>query len=106
MPLDVRRPRNTRLVDWWSLSHVGWGVLLSVLVGPFLALLVLTLWEPFEVLVLSPLAARRGLDFGHESLRNSIMDLVFNSLGVLIAVTLVFPFVDAVPVWSPPIPGL
>ena len=105
-PLASGRPRNTLLVDWWSLTHVMWGVVISILVGPFLALLLLTLWEPFEVLLLSPLAARRGLDFGHESLQNSIMDIVFNTMGVLIAVGLVFPFFDELPFWSPTIPGL
>lgn len=104
--LDRQRPRNARLVDWWSLTHVAWGIILSILAGPFLALLLLTLWEPFEVLVLSPLAARRGVEFGHESFRNSFMDLAFNAMGVLLAVTLVFPFIDELPLWSPSIPGL
>lgn len=81
--LEIDRPRNHRLVDWWSLTHIVWGAGLAFLVGPFWALAVMTLWEPFEVLLLSPLLARRGRSFGHESLANSLTDLVFNLAGVL-----------------------
>src|SRR5688500_6150579 len=104
--LDAARPRNVHLVDWWSATHVVWGVVLSVLIGPFIAVVLLTLWEPFEVLVLSRLAARRGWDFGHEALTNSLMDIVFDVLGVLLATFLLMPFFDDLPVWSPTIPGL
>jgi hypothetical protein len=51
---------------------------------PFLALLLLVLWEPFEILVLSPLLAKRGITFGFETLQNSLSDIIFDALGVLI----------------------
>lgn len=84
-PLPLDRPRNEQLVDMWSLSHVAWGIALTWLLGPFWALLLLSLWEPFEVLLVSPALARRGVSFGHESLRNSLLDLVFNAAGVVLA---------------------
>jgi uncharacterized membrane protein YjgN (DUF898 family) len=93
------------LVDWWTLTHVVWAAVLTCFVGPFVAVVALTLWEPFEVLVLSQFMARKGFNFGHEDIRNSLVDLVFNILGVLLTTFAVLPFVEAFPVWNLPIPG-
>lgn len=57
---------------------VGW------LVDPFIGLLVMALWEPLEVLVLSPILMKRGIVFGHESLRNSLSDIVFDAAGIIL----------------------
>jgi hypothetical protein len=97
--LDLLRPRNDLLVDWWSLTHIAWGVGLTAAFGPFAALLTLTLWEPLEVLVLSPFLARRGINFGHESVQNSLVDLLFNVVGVLAATFILLPLVPGIPVW-------
>lgn len=82
--LDLRaeRPRNDLFFDVWSLVHLATGAAMGWLVDPFVALLALVLWEPLEVLVLSPLLARRGILFGHESLKNSLSDILFDGVGV------------------------
>jgi hypothetical protein len=86
--------RNDSLVDVWSAVHLVTGVLFGWVMDPFVALLVLTLWEPFEVLLLSRILARWGILFGHESLRNSLSDIVFNSVGVAVGFWLLTPLRD------------
>lgn len=78
----AKHRRNTALFDVWSLVHLATGVLLGWVMSPFVALLLMTLWEPLEILVLSPILARFGILFGHESLRNSLSDIAFNCAGV------------------------
>lgn len=84
--MDIRRKykRNGNLYDKWSIVHLCTGIAFGWLMNPFAAMVLMTLWEPFEILVLSPLLARRGIVFGYESLRNSLSDIVFNTLGVLL----------------------
>jgi len=77
-----RHPRNDKLFDAWSIVHFATGALVGWTVEPFVGLLVLVLWEPLEILVLSPLLARFGILFGHETLRNSLSDIVFDAAGV------------------------
>lgn len=83
---DIRagHRRNDALFDVWSLVHLATGILGGWVVDPFVALLVMVLWEPLEILVLSPFLGRRGILFGHESLRNSLSDVFFDGLGVAI----------------------
>lgn len=78
----AKHRRNDALVDIWSLVHVATGIVLGWIMSPFVALLIMTLWEPIEILVLSPFLARFGILFGHESLRNSLSDIVFNCIGI------------------------
>lgn len=85
------RPRNAALVDAWSLVHLATCAGLTLLIGPAGAFVVALLWEPVEVLLLSPVLARYGVDFGHESLRNSLMDVGFNALGVALGALVVLP---------------
>lgn len=82
--LDIRvhHRRNDALVDVWSAVHLVTGILAGWLMDPFVALLILVLWEPLEILVLSPFLGRRGILFGHESLRNSLSDIFFDGIGV------------------------
>ncbi len=61
---------------------------LAWLIGPVAAFVVVTLWEPLEIFVLSPLLAKRGIVFGYETWRNSLSDILFNSLGISLAVLL------------------
>lgn len=78
-----KQKRNDALVDWWSVVHFVSSAILAWLIGPLPALLLATLWEPLEILLLSPLLARKGIPFGHEAWQNSLSDLVFNSAGIV-----------------------
>src|SRR5256885_2320350 len=80
----VRRQfgRNNELYDKWSLAHLLTGVLLGWLLPPFLALTMMVLWEPLEILVLSPILARRHIDFGYETFKNSMSDIVVDIAGM------------------------
>lgn len=97
--MDEETPRvgrNARLVDVWSVTHVAWGVLLTVLVGPWWALLILTLWEPVEIFLIAPLLARFGIDFGREAFVNSVSDLAFNAIGAALGWYVVLPLWDPI----------
>ena len=83
-----KHKRNDKLVDIWSLVHVVSSAGLAWLIGPVAAFIVVTLWEPLEIFVLSPLLAKRGIVFGYETWRNSLSDILFNSLGISLAVLL------------------
>lgn len=76
------RRRNQAVFDIWSIIHLATGILLGWVMSPFIALLLMVLWEPLEVLVLSPLLAKRNIIFGRESLQNSLSDIFFDALGV------------------------
>jgi len=82
----VKAGRNGALYDKWSLVHLVAGVGLGWVMVPFVALLIMVLWEPLEIFVLSPLLARFDIVFGYESLNNSLSDIVFNCLGVALGV--------------------
>lgn len=90
----ARHRRNDALVDIWSVVHVVTGAVLGWVMDPFIALLIMVLWEPLEILVLSPLLARRNILFGHESLRNSLSDIAFDGAGVAIGVWVLTPLFD------------
>lgn len=78
----AKHRRNTALFDVWSLVHLFTGFAVGWLMDPFVGLLVMVLWEPLEILVLSPILARYRILFGHESLRNSLSDIFFDGVGV------------------------
>ena len=80
--LALIRRRNQAVFDVWSIIHLATGVLLGWIMSPFIALLLMVLWEPFEVLILSPMLAKRNIIFGRESLQNSLSDIFFDALGV------------------------
>ena len=81
-----KHERNDTLVDIWSLVHVVSSAGLAWLIGPVAAFIVVTLWEPLEIFVLSPLLAKRGIVFGYETWRNSLSDIFFNTIGIASAV--------------------
>ena len=87
-------PRNDLLFDVWSLVHLATGILMAWVMDPFVALLIMVLWEPLEILVLSPLLAKVGITFGHETLRNSLSDIFFDCVGVAIGFWLLTPLYD------------
>lgn len=72
------------MFDIWSVVHWVTGIAFGWLMDPFVGLLIMVLWEPLEVLVLSPLLARWNILFGHESLRNSLSDIFFDAAGVAV----------------------
>lgn len=82
--MKIHHRRNDSLFDGWSVVHLLTGVAMGWVMPPFIALALMILWEPLEILVLSPLLARYGITFGYESLRNSLSDIVFDTAGVYI----------------------
>lgn len=101
LPEKERKPRrNDRLVDIWSLTHFGWGFLLAFFFHPLLAFGLLVVWEPVEVLLLSPLLARFGIRFGHEHLKNALSDIVFDGLGVVVGLWVAGMMSVEMPYWA------
>jgi hypothetical protein len=76
--------RNGALFDTWSVIHLLTGVIMGWLISPLIAFILMAAWEPFEIFVLSPLLAKKGIVFGYENLRNSLSDIFFNGAGILI----------------------
>jgi hypothetical protein len=68
---------------------MGW------LIDPFVAVSLMVLWEPFEILLLSPFLARYNITFGYETLRNSLSDIFFDVVGVAIGTWVVARFITA-----------
>lgn len=86
----IEHRRNDALFDFWSLTHIFWGISLGWLMDPFIALAILVLWEPLEILILSPLLKRYfNVEFGFETLRNSLSDIVFDVIGIVIGYYLI-----------------
>jgi hypothetical protein len=92
--LATAKRRNDSFADLWSLAHVGWAAVLGWIMNPFAALVLMVLWEPLEIFVLSPLLARFGITFGYESLRNSLSDIFFDVLGVILGAYILSSFFD------------
>lgn len=84
--MGLEHRRNEALYDKWSVTHVIWAMLLAWVMSPLAALIIMILWEPLENLVISPFVAQYGIEFGYESLRNSLSDIVFDVVGVLLAI--------------------
>ncbi|MFA5004085.1 MAG: hypothetical protein WC498_02295 [Candidatus Saccharimonadales bacterium] len=85
MPKTSYRPRgkrNTKLFDTWSLVHLASGLLTGWLVDPFIGLIILVLYEPFENFILSPILWRFNISYGYESIQNSLSDIFFDCIGV------------------------
>lgn len=90
----AKHHRNDSLFDGWSIVHLVTGIAVGWLMEPFIGLLIMVLWEPLEVLVLSPFLARFKILFGHESLRNSLSDIFFDGVGVAIGLWVLTPLAD------------
>lgn len=91
----AKPPRNGALFDGWSIVHLSTGVLFGWIMNPLVAFVIMTAWEPFEILVLSPFLARFGIVFGYESLRNSLSDIFFNTMGILLGAWFLSNLVEA-----------
>lgn len=90
----AKHRRNDALYDLWSLVHLLTGIAMGWVMAPFVALLAMVLWEPLEILILSPFLARFGILFGHESLRNSLSDIFFDCVGVALGYWVLRAVVD------------
>ncbi len=82
---DPRGDRNDALVDAWSFVHVCSTFFLTLWLGPLHAFVLVVMWEPFENLLLSPVLAKFGISFGHETMKNAMSDIVFDSIGLGLA---------------------
>jgi hypothetical protein len=80
--------RNSRFVDTWSFIHLIFGIVFGLIFSPLIAVLILIVWEPIEIFIISPILARHKIVFGYETLNNSFSDILFDIIGVLIAVNL------------------
>lgn len=78
----ARHRRNNAFFDAWSIVHMLTGIAFGWVLDPFVGLLIMVVWEPLEILVLSPFLARFNILFGHESLKNSLSDILFDGIGV------------------------
>ncbi len=58
------------------------GVISGLLMPPLIAIALIIIWKPFEILVVSPILARCHLDFGFETLKNSVLDIMVDIGGV------------------------
>lgn len=85
--------RNNNNFDKWSLVHLSFGIIFGLIFSPVLALILLVAWEPIEILLISPFLARHKITFGYETLRNSLSDIMFDSLGILIAIAIINPLI-------------
>lgn len=92
--VDKRPKRNDSLYDNWSIVHLISGMGFGWTMPPFIALALLVLWEPLEILVLSPILARYNIVFGYETIRNSLSDIFFDTVGVLIGTYLLLHYID------------
>lgn len=85
----MHRKRNGKLVDIWSLTHFLWGLIAALLMPVWFAAALLVLWEPLENFVISPILWRYlKINFGHETLQNSLSDIVFDGLGLLAGISI------------------
>ncbi len=63
-------------------------IILCLLLGPMWAFVITVLWEPFELFIVSPLAAKFGIVFGYETIRNTLSDIIFDAMGVGLGILL------------------
>lgn len=92
--VDKRPKRNDSLYDNWSVVHLISGIGFGWIMPPFIALALLVLWEPLEILVLSPFLAKFDIVFGYETIRNSLSDIFFDTIGVLIGTYVLLNVID------------
>lgn len=85
--------RNNNNFDKWSLVHLSFGIIFGLISSPTVALVILIVWEPIEILLISPFLARYKIKFGYETLKNSLSDILFDSLGILIAISIISPLI-------------
>jgi hypothetical protein len=78
--------RNGQLYDRWSIVHLSFGIAMGWLMTPKVAMVLMVLWEPVEIFLISPFLGRFGVVFGYESLPNSLSDIVFDAIGILLSI--------------------
>lgn len=85
--------RNNNIFDKWSLVHLSFGIIFGLIFSPVFALVILVAWEPIEILLISPFLAHYKIKFGYETLKNSLSDILFDSLGIFIAIAIINPLI-------------
>ena len=60
------------------------GILIGWTINPLVALILVALYEPIEVFAVSPFLMKRGVIFGYEALPNSLSDIFFGAIGIVI----------------------
>lgn len=55
---------------------------MALLFGPIIAFTIGLIWEPLEHFIISPALSKFGIDFGYETVRNSLADIFFDAVGV------------------------
>lgn len=83
--------RNNRLIDPWTFVHVVAGAAATLVVDPVAAFLILAVYEPVEIFLISPLMWEIGIEFGYETWRNALVDVIFNGVGVLLGWYVILP---------------
>lgn len=86
--------RNNVLFDNWSIVHLTSGILIGWTVRPLYALALMIAWEPLENFILSPILAKVNLVFGYESLKNSVSDIIFDTVGITLGALLITWMID------------
>lgn len=82
-------------LDWWTLPHVGSGIVLAILLAEvWLILTLLILYEAFEAALRRVKTKSGGGVFEYESWPNIIADIIVAMVPWLI-VALFFPWYDA-----------
>ena len=62
---------------------------------PVVAFIIFIAYEPIEIFVLCPFLYRRfGITFGNESWNNSLVDIIINTVGILIGYKLLRVLVE------------
>lgn len=84
--------RNNAFLDIWSIVHVFSGIVFGWMMNPLIAFLILTLWEPLEIFVISPYLAKHDIEFGYEGPLNSFSDILFNTIGMIIGIFILAKF--------------
>ena len=92
MKFEFDPARNNAFLDIWSIVHVSSGIVFAWVMNPWIAFAILTLWEPLEIFVISPLLAKRGIEFGYEGPLNSFSDILFNTIGMAIGIFILAKF--------------
>lgn len=91
-------------VDRWTPVHFLIGAALGVVFPEFWVLLVLVMWEPFVLLVLSPRLKgpkllMQSTQLSGPTLRNVLVDLVADVAGVIVGAYLLRPALGVTPLF-------
>ena len=91
---NIPLEKNTSYVDGWNFAHLFTGIVFGWVMDPIFAIILLALYEPFEIYVLCRFLYKKfGIEFGNETWWNSAIDIVFNTAGVFIGLYILRSFI-------------